>query len=65
MEYIEGITLKEFLKQRGGVLSVEETLALMKPVIESLAVIHAHKLLHRDISPDNLMIIEGQPRDMD
>lgn len=60
MEYIEGITLKEFLKQRGGVLSVEETLALMKPVIESLAVIHAHKLLHRDISPDNLMITADQ-----
>lgn len=59
MEYIEGITLKEYLKQRGGVLSVEETLALMKPVIESLAVIHGHKLLHRDISPDNLMITEN------
>lgn len=60
MEYIEGITLKEYLKQRGGVVSVEETLALMRPVIESLAVIHGHKLLHRDISPDNLMITEDQ-----
>lgn len=58
MEYIEGITLKEYLKQRGGVISVEETLTLMKPVIESLAVIHGHKLLHRDISPDNLMITQ-------
>ena len=58
MEYIEGITLKEYLKQRGGVISAEETLTLMKPVIESLAVIHGHKLLHRDISPDNLMITQ-------
>lgn len=58
MEYIEGITLKEYLKLKGGVLSAEETLALMKPVIESLAVIHGHKLLHRDISPDNLMITQ-------
>lgn len=60
MEYIEGITLKEYLRQRGGVISVEETLALMRPVIESLAVIHGHKLLHRDISPDNLMITQDR-----
>lgn len=57
MEYIDGITLKEYLKRKGGKLSVEETFTLMRPVMESLAVIHRSKMLHRDISPDNLMVL--------
>ncbi len=56
MEYIDGITLKEYLKRKGGKLTVDETLALMRPVMESLAVVHRSKMLHRDISPDNLML---------
>ncbi len=56
MEYIDGISLKDFLKSKGGKLSVEETLRIMEPIISSLAVVHGHKLLHRDISPDNIML---------
>lgn len=56
MEYIDGISLKDFLKSKGGKLSVEETLCIMEPIISSLAVVHGHKLLHRDISPDNIML---------
>lgn len=56
MEYIDGISLKEYLKQKGGRISCDEAVALMKPVISSLATIHNNSLLHRDISPDNIML---------
>lgn len=59
MEYLNGITLKAYLKQRGGTISPQETLALVKPVVKSLASVHAQGLIHRDISPDNIMVLAG------
>ncbi len=56
MEYIEGITLKAHLARIGGRMRTEEVLSLMRPVMESLAKMHEADLIHRDISPDNIMI---------
>jgi serine/threonine protein kinase len=56
MEYIDGISLKEYLQNRGGKLNANETLNIMESIIRSLAIIHQNNLLHRDISPDNIMI---------
>ncbi|MCR4595940.1 MAG: serine/threonine protein kinase [Lachnospiraceae bacterium] len=56
MEYIEGMSLRDYLESRGGRIGYEEALALIQPVISSLHVIHQNNLLHRDISPDNIMI---------
>ena len=55
MEFIDGITLKQYVKDNGA-LSFQELLPLMKPVIQSLIQVHKQGLIHRDISPDNLMI---------
>lgn len=57
MEYLDGITLKAYLKQKGGTLSPQETLQLVKPVVQSLTLVHAQGLIHRDISPDNIMVL--------
>ncbi len=56
MEYIEGMSLKDYLATQNEVIGYEEAIALMQPVISSLHVIHGQHLLHRDISPDNIMI---------
>lgn len=56
MEYINGVNLKEYLNGMGGKLDEATVLTLMKPVLESLYEIHKNGLVHRDISPDNIMV---------
>lgn len=59
MEYVEGITLKQFVQDSGGTLGVEQTLSILRPMIEALCKIHKAGLVHRDISPDNIMMLPG------
>ena len=56
MEYVEGITLKEHLKRLGRPMQEEEALEIMEPLIRGLMHVHKHNLIHRDISPDNIML---------
>jgi len=56
MEYVEGIDLKRYIRMRNQLLSVEEMLHVMKPIMEALIRVHKAELVHRDISPDNIMI---------
>ena len=56
MEYVDGVTLSSYLKGHGGRLSEQEVLALLHPVMESLKTVHAAGIIHRDISPDNIMM---------
>ena len=56
MEYVEGVTLKEYLEKKGGRISFEEVQAIIMPVMDALREVHQAGLLHRDISPDNIYI---------
>ena len=56
MEYLDGITLKSYLKQVGTISSYN-TICLLMPVFQSLKKIHEKNLIHRDISPDNIMLV--------
>ena len=55
MDYIEGETLKARLK-RDGVMKFSDCITLLRPMMEDLDKVHAQGLIHRDISPDNIMI---------
>lgn len=59
MEFVEGITLKQYVQNKGGKLSVDETFAILRPVMEALCKVHKSGLVHRDISPDNIMMLPG------
>ena len=59
MNYLEGVTLKDYVEKRGGKIPADEALSLMRPVVESLTRVHDAGIIHRDISPDNVMITDG------
>lgn len=58
MEYLDGITLKEYLDQV-GTIPEDETVDMLMPVMDSLQVVHAEGLLHRDIAPDNIFLTKS------
>lgn len=65
MEYIEGITLRELVEQRGGKIPPEELFSMIEPLFLALSIMHENGLIHRDISPDNLMLENGKIRLLD
>lgn len=59
MSYIEGVTIKEYLKKApDNQLDFSTALAIMMPVMDALAEVHSAGILHRDISPDNIFITD-------
>ncbi len=56
MEYLEGVSLAEVLK-RDGPLPLERFLKLFSQVISGLKHAHQHGVIHRDLKPDNIMLI--------
>lgn len=55
MDYVEGETLKTRLR-RDGVLTYSACYAMLRPMMEDLQKVHQLGIIHRDISPDNIMI---------
>ena len=55
MEYLDGTPLHQKAAQRGGRIPPEELLPKLPPLLRDLEAIHQLGVLHRDITPDNIM----------
>ena len=58
MEFVQGISLRQYLESRNQPMSFTEAWNFLLPVMEALEKVHQNKLIHRDISPDNFIIKE-------
>ena len=57
MEYVDGKTLKSLIKKRGS-LNLTESIDIMMQLASGIACAHDSYIIHRDIKPQNVMILE-------
>ena len=55
-EYVEAITLRDFLLRNGGVLQYEQFRPLIMPLLSTISSLHAVDIIHRGISPDTILV---------
>jgi serine/threonine-protein kinase len=60
-EFIDGVTLEEWLRRRGP-LPLAQALEVAEQILAGLSEIHAQGIVHRDLSPDNIMLREAPGR---
>lgn len=62
MDYVEGKTFEQWLRDRPNLPQVEDVRVILEPVIDALDYLHSMNFIHRDIAPDNIMITaDGRP----
>ena len=59
MEYVSGITLKRYLKAKGGPLSFEEIMSYTIQTLKALKAAHDGGVIHRDVKPQNIMVLRN------
>ena len=58
-EYIEGVTLEDYIIKERGPIPEEEAIELFCQLLEAFAYAHENDVIHRDIKPSNILITKG------
>lgn len=61
MDYVEGPGLDVILKQGG--MAADDLVKVCRRVADGLRVAHARRIIHRDLSPDNIILKGGRPEE--
>jgi serine/threonine-protein kinase len=66
MEFVDGVNLREVLTRNDGPLDYKTVVPIAEQVLAALGFLHSRKFVHRDISPDNIMLMheegDAEPR---
>lgn len=60
MEFLDGMSLKDYLKKENGKIGWENAVSIMLSVMDAVEELHKASILHRDISPDNIFICKDR-----
>jgi eukaryotic-like serine/threonine-protein kinase len=64
-EYVDGVSLRDLLRGNGGIV-VDRAVGLMAQILDGISYAHQQGIIHRDISPSNILVGKnGIPRIMD
>lgn len=62
MDYIDGLTLHAYIKSIDKPMTFDQVMNLMTPMLKTLSRMHESGMVHRDISPDNIMLTKNPTR---
>ena len=56
MDFIEGTSFDDYLKENGGKISVLDAEKILIPIMDALGAVHSKGIVHRDVTPDNIYL---------
>src|SRR6187402_1402100 len=57
MEYLEGVTLRRWLKDQNSAVPLETALFVAREIADAMVEVHGRGIVHRDLKPENVMLV--------